>query len=69
MGSGSAAWARLPRIMWNLPGPGIEPVSPVLAGRFLTTGMPGKPKVLFYINKFSEDTDCIFIKVVVDVRP
>ena len=55
--------------MWNLPRPGIEPVSPVLAGRFLTTGMPGKPKVLFYINKFSEDTDCIFIKVVVDVRP
>ena len=27
--------------MWNLPGPGIEPVSPVLAGRFLTTGPLG----------------------------
>ena len=24
--------------MWNPPGPGIEPVSPVLAGRFLFTG-------------------------------
>ena len=24
--------------LWNLPGPGIEPVSPALAGRFLTTG-------------------------------
>ena len=27
--------------MWNLPGPGIEPVSPALAGRFLTTGPLG----------------------------
>ena len=25
-----------------LPGPGIEPVSPALAGGFLTTGPPGK---------------------------
>ena len=23
--------------MWNLPGPGIEPVSPALAGEFLST--------------------------------
>ena len=29
--------------MWDLPGPGIEPVSPALAGGFLTTGPPGKP--------------------------
>ena len=29
--------------MWDLPGPGIEPVSPALAGRFLTTAPPGKP--------------------------
>ena len=28
--------------MWNLLLPGIEPVSPALAGRFLTTGLPGK---------------------------
>ena len=25
------------RGMWDLPGPGLEPVSPALAGRFLTT--------------------------------
>ena len=31
--------------MWDLPGPGIEPESPALAGRFLTTGLPGKPKM------------------------
>ena len=29
--------------MWDLPGSGIEPVSPVLAGGFLTTELPGKP--------------------------
>ena len=28
--------------MWDLPGPGIEPVSLALAGRFLTTAPPGK---------------------------
>ena len=28
--------------MWDLPGPGIEPLSPPLAGRFLTTGPPEK---------------------------
>ena len=28
--------------MWDLPGPGLEPVSPELAGRFLTTAPPGK---------------------------
>ena len=30
--------------MWNLPRPGIEPVSPALAGRFFTTEPPGKPQ-------------------------
>ena len=29
--------------MWNLPRPGLEPVSPALAGRFSTTAPPGKP--------------------------
>ena len=28
--------------VWDLPGPGIEPLSPPLAGRFLTTGPPEK---------------------------
>ena len=30
--------------MWDLPGPGIEPVSPALAGGFLTTAPPGKSR-------------------------
>ena len=29
--------------MWDLPRPGLEPVSPALAGRFSTTAPPGKP--------------------------
>ena len=29
--------------MWDLPGPGLKPVSPALAGGFLTTAPPGKP--------------------------
>ena len=28
--------------VWNIPGPRIKPVSPVLAGRFSTTGPPGQ---------------------------
>ena len=31
--------------MWNLPGPGLEPVSPALAGGFLTTEPPGKSPI------------------------
>ena len=29
--------------MWDLPGPGLKPVSPALAGGFLTTAPTGKP--------------------------
>ena len=29
--------------MWDLPRPGLEPVSPTLAGGFLTSVPPGKP--------------------------
>ena len=29
--------------MWDLPGPGLEPVSPALAGKFLTAVPPAKP--------------------------
>ena len=29
--------------MWDLPGPGIEPVPLALAGGFFTTEPPGKP--------------------------
>ena len=36
------------RGMWDLPRPGLEPVSPALAGRFSTTAPPGKPFFFFY---------------------
>ena len=36
--------AQLLRGMWDLPRPGIELVSPALAGRFLTAAPPGKPR-------------------------
>ena len=36
--------------MWDLPGTGIELVSPALSGGFLTTGPPGKSQSLFLIE-------------------
>ena len=36
--------------MWDLPRPGLEPVSPALAGRFLTTAPPGKPDHPFLLE-------------------
>ena len=36
--------AQVLRGMWDLPRPGLEPVSPALAGRFSTTAPPGKPR-------------------------
>ena len=41
--SSCGARAQLLRGMWDLPGPEIEPVSPALAGGFLTIAPPGKP--------------------------
>ena len=45
--------ARLLRGMWDLPRPGLEPVSPALAGRFSATAPPGKPRYYeFLIEQF-----------------
>ena len=41
--SSCGAWAQLLHGMWDLPRPGIEPVSPALAGGFSTTGPLEKP--------------------------
>ena len=40
--------AQLLRGMWDLPGPGLEPASPALAGRLSTTAPPGKPSGHFF---------------------
>ena len=39
--------------MWDLLGPGLEPLSPALAGGFLTTVPPGKSLIIFYLEDFS----------------
>ena len=41
--------AQLPRGMWDPPRPGLEPVSPALAGRLSTTAPPGKPPIFVFI--------------------
>ena len=41
--------------MWDLPRPGLKPVSPALAGRFSTTAPPGKPPVMFFQRKICGD--------------
>ena len=41
--------AQLLRSMWDLPRPGLNPVSPTLAGRFSTTAPPGKPLGNFFL--------------------
>ena len=48
---GARAW--LLRGMWDLPRPGLEPVSPALAGRFSTTAPPGKPRNLPFNRIFT----------------
>ena len=40
--------AQLLRGMWDLPRPGLEPMSPALAVRFSTTEPPGKPHSVIF---------------------
>ena len=47
--SNCGSWAQLLRGMWDPPRPGLEPVSPALAGRLSTTAPPGKPYSFFLI--------------------
>ena len=42
--------AQLLRGMWDFPRPGLEPVSPALAGRLSTTAPPGKPPECVFLN-------------------
>ena len=42
--SSCGSWAQLLCGIWDLPRPGLEPVSPALAGRLSTTVPPGKPR-------------------------
>ena len=44
--------------VWNLPRPGIEPVSPACAGRFLTSGPPGKSQCPDSFKKVKALSEC-----------
>ena len=46
--------AQLLRSMWDLPRPGLEPVSPALAGRLSTTAPPGKPHTFILRSQFTQ---------------
>ena len=46
--SSCGSQAQLLRGMWDLPRPGLEPMSPALAGGFSTTAPPGKPIFLVF---------------------
>ena len=50
--SSCSTWAYLLRDTWYLPWPGIEPVSPALAGGFLTTAPTGKSQRFFWCGPF-----------------
>ena len=56
--------------MWDLPRPGLKPVSPALAGRLSTTAPPGKPPNfntfvigLFIFSMSSVLGDCAFLRI------
>ena len=61
--SSCSSQAQLPHSMWNLPGPGIKPVSPPLAGGFLTTVLPGKSKTHIYYRSPGTAYFSIMIRV------
>ena len=48
--SSHGAWLSCCTYTWTLTGPGVEPMSPALAGGFLSTAPPGKSKMLLIID-------------------
>ena len=54
-----------PRGMWDPPRPGLEPVSPALAGRFPTTASPGKP----LSSAFEEECSKGHLTCCLDTKP
>ena len=46
--SSCGSQAQLLRGMWDPPRPGLEPVSPALAGRLSTAAPPGKPTITIF---------------------
>ena len=46
------------KVLWDLSRPGMEPVSPTLAGRFLTIGPLGMPLAMFFFFIFLLKDNC-----------
>ena len=61
--------AQLLRGMWDLPRPGLKPVSPALAGRFSTTAPPGKPHIIFYAVIFSNKQNFFWTLIMSSLKP
>ena len=63
--SGCGAWAWLLRGMWDLSEPGLDPVSPALAGGFLTTAPPGKsPHSILLVSSVQNTVQYFYINSV-----
>ena len=52
--------------MWNLPGPGIEPMSPALSGGLLTNAPPGKSYHFFIHSPVHGHFGCFHVLAIVD---
>ena len=52
------AWALFFHGMWDLPGPGLKPMFPELAGGFLTIVPPGKPAIDFFFDSLVNPMEC-----------
>ena len=50
--------------MWDLPRPGLEPVSPALAGRFSTTAPPGKPPRYILLATFKDIIQYLLLTII-----
>ena len=57
------SWAQLLHGMWDLPGPGLEPVSPASAGGFLTTLPPGKPLTIDFRRSYSIHSFVLYLSI------
>ena len=54
--------------MWDLPGPGLEPVLPALAGGFLTTMPPGKSTFLAIMYVYFTGLRYVVLRIFTEIK-